>query len=110
MKTLTPQHKSVDDQLKAIITPSGKSYYEVQRQKARLTAIILAVSAIFSLLFLLFSFVQKGAADTAREEAERNREIAIRNEVLAAEQARQHQEIARQLQLELSKCKEGQSR
>lgn len=103
MQTLTPQHKSVDDQLKAIITPSGKSYYEVQRQKARLTAIILAVSAIFSLLFLLFSFVQKAAADTAREEA-------VKNEMMAHQQREQMEKISHELRRELAVCKESQGR
>ncbi|HEY0655402.1 MAG TPA: hypothetical protein VGD65_19845 [Chryseosolibacter sp.] len=110
MKTFTPGHKSVSDQLKEIITPSGKSYYDVQRQKARVTALMLAMSAIISLIFLVFAFVQKAAADTARQEAERNHVLAIQNEALAAEQAKQHQEIARQLEVELVKCKEAQSK
>lgn len=70
-------HKSVDDQLKEIITPSGKSYYHVQLQKARTIAIVLALSTIASLVFLVFAFVQKAAADTAREIARTN-EIRFR--------------------------------
>jgi hypothetical protein len=71
-------HVSVDDQLKQIITPGGKSVYHVQLQRARITAIILALSAIMCLVFLVFAFVQKAAADQARDEA-------IKNEARATE-------------------------
>jgi hypothetical protein len=72
MNTFATDHKSVDDQLKEIITPSGKSYYHVQRQKARTIAIVLALATITSLVFLMFAFVQKAAADTARDIAKTN--------------------------------------
>ena len=83
MSTFTPEHKSIDDQLKQIITPSGKSYYHVQLQKARIIAVVLAMATIVSLIFLVFAFVQKAAADTARDEAVKNERKAIENETLA---------------------------
>lgn len=86
-------HVSVDDKLKQIITPSGKSYYQVQLQRTRLTAIILALSTLISLVFLVFAFVQKAGADVAREEAVKNYEQAVKNEVIAS-----------QLKAELEKC------
>jgi hypothetical protein len=78
-------HKSVNDQLKQIITPGGKSYYDLQLRKSRIIALILAVTTLVSLIFLVFAFVQKAAADTAREEAIRNEVRALENERLAAQ-------------------------
>ncbi|HEY0743845.1 MAG TPA: hypothetical protein VGD40_20410 [Chryseosolibacter sp.] len=79
-------HVSVDDKLKQIITPNGKSYYQVQQQRTRLTAIILGMSTLVSLVFLVFAFIQKAAADQARE-------MAVKNEVIVS-----------QLKAELEKC------
>ena len=86
---------SVDDQLKQIISPSGKSYYHVQRQRARVTAVVLAAATVVSLIFLVFAFVQKAAADSARAELVKNESLAQKNEMLA-----------RQLQLELQHCRQ----
>lgn len=88
-------HVSVDDKLKQIITPSGKSYYHVQLQKARITAIVLAMATLISLIFLVFAFVQKAAADTARDEAVRIQKVALENEVRA-----------KQFQIELERCRQ----
>jgi hypothetical protein len=87
---------SVDDQLKQIITSNGKSYYQVQLQKSRIIAIVLAMATIVTLIFLVFAFVQKAAADTAREEAVKNERKAIENETLAKQfevQLRQCQQL-----------------
>lgn len=70
-------HVSVDDQLKQIITPGGKSYYQVQLQRARVTAIVLAMAVVISLVFLVFAFVQKAAADTARERAVESESLLV---------------------------------
>lgn len=77
---------SIDDQLKQIKMPNGKSLYDVQLRRARITALVLASAAIVSLIFLVFAFVQKAAADSVRQEA-------IRNEVRA-----------QTLEMELRKC------
>jgi hypothetical protein len=84
---------SVNDQLKQIITPGGKSYYHVQLQKARMMAIVLSLASVGTLIFLVFAFVQKAAADTAREDA-------IRNERLAREQELR----AKQFEVQLQHC------
>jgi hypothetical protein len=63
---------TIDDQLKQIKTHTGKSLYEIQMRKAKMTAFILAISTVACLVFLVFAFVQKAAADTAREEAVKN--------------------------------------
>lgn len=88
-------HISVDDQLKQIITPSGKSVYHLQLQRARITAIVLAMAAVMSLIFVVFAFVQKAAADQAREQA-------ITNET----RAEQNAAIAQKLQIELQQCRQ----
>jgi hypothetical protein len=85
---------SIDDQLKQIKLPNGKSLYEIQLRRSRITAVILATCTIVSLMFLVFAFVQKAAGDVAREEA-------VKQAVRAFEQ----EEIARQLQTELTVCK-----
>lgn len=95
MSTITPEHKSIDDQLRQILTPSGKSYYHVQIQKTRITAIVLAMATIISLIFLVFAFIQKAAADRAREEAIKYEKIAVENEVRA-----------RQFQAEWQRCQQ----
>jgi hypothetical protein len=87
---------SVDDQLKQIITSNGKSYYQVQLQKSRIIAIVLAMATIVTLIFLVFAFVQKAAAETAREEAVKNERKASENETLAKQfevQLRQCQQL-----------------
>jgi hypothetical protein len=48
-------------------------------QRARIVALILATATIVSLIFLVFAFVQKAAADTARE-------LAVANEAEAKKQ------------------------
>jgi WD40 repeat protein/energy-coupling factor transporter ATP-binding protein EcfA2 len=66
-------------------------------QRARIVALILATATIVSLIFLVFAFVQKAAADTAREAAEKERIRAEANEKEAiknAELARQQTAIA----------------
>lgn len=77
---------SIDEQLKQIKLHSGKSLYDVQLRKTRITAFVLSASALVTIIFLLFAFVQKAAADTAREEA-------IKSETRA-----------RQFEVELRKC------
>jgi hypothetical protein len=72
---------SVDEQLKQIITPGGKSLYAVQLRRARATAIILALATVVSLIFLTFAFVQKAATETAREHAVKNEALARQFEV-----------------------------
>ena len=91
-------HKSVNDQLKQIIAPNGKSYYDIQLRKSRVTAFILALTTIVSLLFMMFAFVQKAAADTAMQEAHKN--------MILAQEAKAHQI---HLENELTKCKASQS-
>lgn len=95
MDTFPLDHKSVNDQLKQIITPNGKSYYDVQRQKTRTMGVVLAMAALMSLIFLIFAFVQKAAADTAREEAVKN--------VIMAQEAEAH---AIEVEDELAKCRQ----
>lgn len=83
MNPTTTPHKSTDDRLKEIILPNGKSYYHVQLQRSRITAGVLAMATVISLVFLVFAFVQKAAADAARQVATKNHELAIQNEALA---------------------------
>jgi hypothetical protein len=99
MNPFTPEHKSIDDRLKEIIGPNGKSLYQIQVGRARTTAIILALSTIATLIFLVFAFVQKAAADTAREHA-------VENE----KRARQNAEIANHLTVELEQCRQLNSK
>jgi hypothetical protein len=77
---------TIDEQLKQIKTANGKSLYEIQVRRARATALVLAAAIVVGLIFLVFAFVQKAAADTAREEA-------IKNEIRA-----------QALEVELHKC------
>jgi hypothetical protein len=66
-------------------------------QRARIVALILATATIVSLIFLVFAFVQKAAADTAREEAVKQKVIADQNAIEAkaqAEEAKKQKEIA----------------
>lgn len=63
-------------------------------QRARITAIVLGSATIISLIFLVFAFIQKSQADTAKEAAlsaqaatEEQRLIAVQNEVKAKEAA-----------------------
>ncbi|HEY0741726.1 MAG TPA: High-affnity carbon uptake protein Hat/HatR [Chryseosolibacter sp.] len=71
-------------------------------QRARIVALVLATATIVSLIFLVFAFVQKAAADTAREEAVKNAEEAKRQEGIAkkqtviANQQREAAEVQRQ--------------
>jgi hypothetical protein len=95
MDTSPLDHKSVNDQLKQIITPGGRSYYQVQLEKARMTAVVLALASLVTLIFLVFAFVQKAAADTAREEA-------VKNEIMA-QKSKAH---AIEVEAELAKCRE----
>lgn len=95
MTPTTAPHKSIDDRLKEIILPNGKSYYHAQLQRWRFIAIVLTLAAITSLIFLVFAFVQKAAADTAREQA-------VANEVRAVE----NEKLARQFQTELQRCQQ----
>lgn len=66
-------------------------------QRARIVALVLASATIISLVFLVFAFVQKAAADKAREEAIAQKVIADKNandaKIAAAEAIRQ-QKIA----------------
>jgi WD40 repeat protein/energy-coupling factor transporter ATP-binding protein EcfA2 len=55
-------------------------------QRARIVALVLASATIISLIFLVFAFVQKAAAEKARQEADAN---AIRATNAAAEAKRQ---------------------
>ena len=88
-------HVSVDDQLKLIITPSGKSYYHVQLQKTRVTAVVLSIATLITLIFLVFAFIQKAVADRAREEAVKYEKVAVENEM-----------HARQFQVALQRCQQ----
>jgi hypothetical protein len=60
-----PTMKNVDEQLKAIRTAEGKTLFEIQQKRARATALVLAGTTVVSLIFMVFSFVQKSAADEA---------------------------------------------
>jgi hypothetical protein len=62
--------KSVDDQLKEIRTANGKSLYDMQQKRARITALILAAATVISLIFLVIAFVQKSRGDEIRSELE----------------------------------------
>lgn len=66
-------------------------------QRARIVALVLASATIISLVFLVFAFVQKAAADKAREDAVAQKVIADENakraEIAAAEALKQ-QKIA----------------
>jgi WD40 repeat protein len=55
-------------------------------QRARIVALILATATIVSLIFLVFAFVQKAAADVAREEAQKNEARALEQETIAKKQ------------------------
>ena len=62
--------KSVEDQLKEIRTANGKSYYDLQRKRARATAVVLAVATIISLIFMVFAFIRKSQTEEIRRELE----------------------------------------
>jgi hypothetical protein len=58
------------EQLKNIRMNTGKTFYELQLKRARLAAIVLALSTIISLIFLVFAFVQKEHARELQSELE----------------------------------------
>lgn len=53
---------NAEEQLKNIRTADGKSFYEVQLRRSRITALILASATIISFAFLVYAFVQKEKA------------------------------------------------
>lgn len=69
---------TADEQLKSIRTEDGKTLYQVQLQRARITALVLASATIISLVFLSYAFVQKSEADQLRNELELAKEELAR--------------------------------
>jgi WD40 repeat protein/energy-coupling factor transporter ATP-binding protein EcfA2 len=66
-------------------------------QRARIVALVLASATIISLIFLLFAFVQKSAADAARIQADANAQEALKQKAAAdknAEEAKRQEKIA----------------
>ncbi len=55
-------------------------------QRARIVALVLASATIISLIFLVFAFVQKAAADAAKVEAQQNEQKATANAIEAQKQ------------------------
>lgn len=61
---------TVEDQLKSIRTAGGKTLYDTQLRRSRITALILASATIISLVFLTYAIMQKSEADRLRQELE----------------------------------------
>jgi hypothetical protein len=59
---------NLEEQLKTIRTENGKTFYEIQLKKSRITALVLASAIIISLCFLIFAFVQKERANHIEKE------------------------------------------
>ncbi|HYG04093.1 MAG TPA: High-affnity carbon uptake protein Hat/HatR, partial [Chryseosolibacter sp.] len=68
-------------------------------QRARITAIVLGSATIISLIFLVFAFIQKSQADTAKEVAQQQKIIADKN----AEEAKLNAERATKSAAEATK-------
>ncbi|HYC86005.1 MAG TPA: High-affnity carbon uptake protein Hat/HatR [Chryseosolibacter sp.] len=63
-------------------------------QRARITAIVLGSATIISLVFLVYAFLQKIEADKAREQAQKNEQVALEAQA-ATEKQRQLAEAAK---------------
>jgi hypothetical protein len=77
------------------------------QERARIAAILLAVSILISLAFLAFAFIQKNEADNQRQIALEQREYAERNYREAEIQRQVAEEVRMQLEkarLDLQAC------
>ena len=60
-------------------------------KKDKLLVFLLSASILLNLVLVVFAFVQKAAADTARAEAVRNEQLAKENEMRSLEMQRASQ-------------------
>lgn len=76
-----------------------------EKRRSVFIAIVIAVQAIVTLMFLMFAFYQKAEADTQSQMAEQNAEAARISERDAYEQRAKSEKLIDSLTTELTKLK-----
>jgi WD40 repeat protein/energy-coupling factor transporter ATP-binding protein EcfA2 len=76
-------------------------------QRARIVALILATATIVSLIFLVFAFVQKAAADAATVLAQANEKLANVQKALALENFQKAEEEKKRAEIEKKRAEEA---